>query len=228
MGNAYTGRHRRILARGHRPGALPPESGQEMPAIADRLRDYATAIGDPTRGLIVAELDRAGELTATQLARRLDLTANNVYHHMRVLLQLGVVDPPRAVPGDTYVEKYYRISPEVHGALRLDPEWYPEVQGSMTLEDRQAYIVTLCLSMAHLLRRAALEYQRMDPAELNRRVQDEHLVMLSIKRSSREELKDRMLALQNALYAADPKWAEDVDARTDVLLVAGLPSFRDD
>src|SRR5207248_140852 len=88
-----------------------------MPVIAQRLSQYAEAMADPTRGMILVELDRAGELTATQLARRLDLSPNNVYHHMRVLLQLEVVDPPRAVPGDTYVEKYYHINPEIRAAL---------------------------------------------------------------------------------------------------------------
>src|SRR5215469_6699259 len=65
------------------------------------LRNTIEAMLDPTRGAILLELERAGEMTATQLARQLDLTANNVYHHMRVLSRLGILEPPRTVPGKT-------------------------------------------------------------------------------------------------------------------------------
>ena len=81
--------------------------------------------------MILVELNRAGELTGTQIAKRLDLTVNNVYHHLRVMRQLGVIDPPRIVPGDTYVEKYYSINPELRAALRLDPEWYTKAQEAL-------------------------------------------------------------------------------------------------
>jgi DNA-binding transcriptional ArsR family regulator len=198
-----------------------------MRTMTGRLRDYAEAISDPSRGAIVVELDRAGELTATQLARRLGLTPNNVYHHMRVLLQLGVVDPPRPVPGDTYVEKYYHINPEIRSALRLDPSWYEGTQEAMTVEDRQSSLVSLCLTMAHLLRRAAREYQEMDAGELDRAVREQKLLMLSISRISREELQGRLATIRQALYDGDPKWAEDTGSRTDLLLLAGLPRLWD-
>jgi DNA-binding transcriptional ArsR family regulator len=199
-----------------------------MPAIADQLRQYAEAIADSTRGTILVELDRAGELTATQLARRLGLTANNVYHHMRVLLQLGVVDPPRVVPGDTYVEKYYHVNLELRAALRLDPGWYDPAHETLTLEDRQSSVVSFCLTMSHLLRRAAQEYQEMDPETLDRHAREQQLMMFSISRISREELKARLQTIQLALFDGDSEWAEDLKPRTDLLLIAGLPSLRDE
>ena len=86
-----------------------------MTATTEFLRGFIRALSDPTRGAILTELEHSGELTATQLARRLGLTANNVYHHMRVLRELKVVGEPRVVPRETYVEKYYQLAPEVAG-----------------------------------------------------------------------------------------------------------------
>jgi DNA-binding transcriptional ArsR family regulator len=196
-----------------------------MHVIASRLQRFAEAITDPTRATIVAEIDRAGELTATQLARRLDLTPNNVYHHMRVLRDLDVVDPPRIAPGDTYVEKYYHINPELRAALRLDPQWYDVAQNAMTAEDRQTAIVSHCLTMSHLLRRAAREYAEMDPNQLDRQLRDHMVIMVGISRIGRKELADRLQALRVAMEEGDRKWAESTDARTDLLLIAGLPDL---
>src|SRR5215472_13102140 len=95
--------------------------------LEELLRSYIKALSDATRGAIVQELGHVDELTATQLAHRLGLSANNVYHHMRILLQLGVVDPPRAVPGPTYVEKYYRLNPQLRLATE-DPNWLDRTQ----------------------------------------------------------------------------------------------------
>jgi DNA-binding transcriptional ArsR family regulator len=198
-----------------------------MPAIADRLHNYATAISDPTRGMILLELDRADELTATHLARRLGLGVNNVYHHMRVLLELGVVDPPRRVPGETYVEKYYRINPELRAAVRLDPAWYNEAQKTMTPEDRQALSVGVCLTMANLLRQTAREYQEMD-AERFAQLHDQHTMLLAINRLSRDQLESRLSILRETFAREDWEYAEDVSPRTDLMLLAILPAAHDE
>ncbi|NMP23931.1 helix-turn-helix domain-containing protein [Sulfobacillus harzensis] len=60
-------------------------------------------MSDPTRASLLMEIERAGEMTATKLAERLGLTANNVYHHLRVIKRLGILEEPRIVPGPTYV-----------------------------------------------------------------------------------------------------------------------------
>jgi DNA-binding transcriptional ArsR family regulator len=198
-----------------------------VPVITDRLRNYATAIADPTRGMILLELDRAGELTATQLARRLELGTNNVYHHMRVLLSLGVVDSPRLVPGPTYVEKFYRINPELNAALRLDPTWFGEVQHTMTAEDRQALLVGVYLTMANVLRQAARHYGEMDAETLDRSFQRDHLNMTMINRVSREHLHARLEGIRTVLENTDRQFAEDLSPRLDVMLLAALPSWWD-
>jgi DNA-binding transcriptional ArsR family regulator len=196
-----------------------------VPAIADRLNQYATAISDPTRGMIVLELDRAGELTATQLARRLGLTANNVYHHMRVLLQLGVVGQPRVVPGDSYVEKYYSIDPELQAALRLDQEWYQRVGPTLTPEDQRALTISLCLTMSELLRRAARNTRTPEQESLSAFLDDRRQHLLSMNRLSPAQMRDRLERMRLVLQDEDRAWAEETDARTDLFLMAGLPGM---
>jgi DNA-binding transcriptional ArsR family regulator len=194
-----------------------------VPAISERLRQYATAITDPTRGMILIELDRVGEATATQLARRLGLTANNVYHHIRVLSQLGVIEPPRIVPGPTYVEKFYRITDETRAALHLDYAWYEHTREVLTSEDRKALIISLCLTLAHLLRQAARDYEALDADTLDRAVRDERLLLLSVNRVSRAQLESRLAALRSMFDQEAREFAEDLGPRTDLMIMAALP-----
>lgn len=192
-------------------------------AISDRLKQFATVMSDPTRGLILVELDQNGEATATQLAGRLGLTPNALYHQMRLLVEAGVVDPPRAVPGDTYVEKFYSINPEVRAALRLDPWWYDRVKEDMSLEDRQALVVSHCLLMAHLLRRVARAYAAADSAVLDEFIRDHGSLLLSNKKVSRRELEFRIEGIRTTIESAEREFAEDVEPREDLVLVAALP-----
>lgn len=187
----------------------------------------ATALADPTRGAIVLELNHAGELTATQLARRLGQTPNNVYHHMRVLLQHGVVDPPRVVPGETYVEKYYRLRPETRAAIRLDPLWLDRAQSSLTAEDRKSILVSLCLTMAHMLRQAARRYEEMDAETLDGLTVDQQLVMMSIDELSRERLQFRLEGIREVLAREAERFADEQSPPTDLAIMAALPALWD-
>jgi DNA-binding transcriptional ArsR family regulator len=196
-----------------------------MISITDQLHQYVEAISEPTRGAILGELHRLGEATPAQLARRLDVPANNIYHHMRVLLRLGVVDPPRAVPSESYVEKYYRVNPRLHGALRLDPDWYRELDRDITAEDRQAALVSTCLTMAILLRAAARHLQRQDPEELDRDIHEHQHVALAVNPLSREQLNFRLAGFNDVLHAEDRKFAEDTTPRTDMMLMATIPDM---
>jgi DNA-binding transcriptional ArsR family regulator len=178
---------------------------------------------DSTRAMILIELGRAGELTATQLARRLGLTANNVYHHMRILRRLGVVPPPRSVPGTTFVEKYYRIGPEIRSALQADPEWLDHATSSMTPEDRKAIMISMCITMAHLLHRAARRYGAMDPVELDTLARDKHLAMMSINEVSRPRLEARLAAIREVMARESEQFVDEDSDTTDVVLIATLP-----
>jgi DNA-binding transcriptional ArsR family regulator len=194
--------------------------------LEDLLRSYIKAISDATRGAIVQELGHADELTATQLAHRLGLSANNVYHHMRVLLQLGVVNPPRAVPGPTYVEKYYQLNPRLRQATE-DPDWLDRTQSTMTPKERQALVIGMCLTMAHRLQLAARRYGAMDAETFDRMAHTEELLMISVNDMGRKRLVARLRELRALLqreYGEFPP-SSDSASETDMVLIAGLPAI---
>jgi DNA-binding transcriptional ArsR family regulator len=49
------------------------------------------ALGDPARQRILALLEQAGELCVSDVARRFTLAQPSVSHHLRVLLEAGLV-----------------------------------------------------------------------------------------------------------------------------------------
>lgn len=208
-----------------------------MATVNELLRSYIAAISDPTRGAILMELGHAEELTPTQLARRLGMTANNVYHHMRVLREMGVVDPPRAVPRETYVEKYYRVNADLVAAVNSDPEWLDKMQVSLTAADRKALFTGVCMTMAQLLMRAARRYEAMDDDAFDQLVYQRQLGMASINNMRRDKLERRLATLRDMLAKeqADDRAAveaseasEAPSAERDTVLMAGLPLFWDD
>ncbi len=203
-------------------------------ARTELLRKYIEAMSDPTRGSILMELAHTGELTPTQLARRLGLTANNVYHHMRVLRELGVVDPPRAVPRDTYVEKYYRITPRLLTLTRNDPYWIDRTQPGMKPSDRKALIISMYLTASRLLARAARRYETMDDATFDEVMYQRELGMISINDASRERLVGRLAALRGVLREehearlAAGNAEVDEKAQRDMIIMVSLPLMWDD
>ncbi|HET9109265.1 MAG TPA: winged helix-turn-helix domain-containing protein [Ktedonobacterales bacterium] len=210
-----------------------------MATVAELLRNYIAAISDPTRGAILMELGHAQELTPTQIARRLGMTANNVYHHMRVLREMGVVDPPRAVPRETYVEKYYRVNADLVAAVNSDPEWLDKMQVSLTAADRKALFTGVCMTMAQLLMRAARRYEAMDDDAFDQLVYQRQLGMASINNMRRDKLERRLATLRDMLAkeqaddragaeASGASASEAPSAERDTVLMAGLPLFWDD
>src|SRR5262249_55044172 len=111
----------------------------------------------------------------------------------------------------------------LRSALRLDADWMTEAQGSMSAEERKLSVVSVCLTMAHLLRLAAREFEAMDADDVDRLMKDERLMMLTVNRVGRQELRDRLDAIQGALEGAGSESPQSESSRGDLLLVAGLP-----
>ncbi|HEX5157429.1 MAG TPA: helix-turn-helix domain-containing protein [Ktedonobacterales bacterium] len=197
-------------------------------ALAPLLRNAIEAFSDPTRGAILLELGRAGELTATQLARHLGLSVNNLYHHMRVLTKLGLLEPPRTVPGKTYVEKYYRVRRELVMGTR-DPEWVERVARSLTPQERKVLLISLFLQASQILRQAAQRYERMDAETLDTLFSQRQVGMVSINQMDRERLQFRVDGLRELMAREAMLFPEDAegDGAPDVVVMATLPFFWD-
>jgi DNA-binding transcriptional ArsR family regulator len=199
--------------------------------LSTLLRQYVVGLSDATRGAILTELKHSGELTATQLARRLGLTVNNVYHHMRVLTQLGIVERSRVVPGPTYVEKYYRLPPDLRAVVTRDPDWLDRTQATLTPAERQELMVGMCLNMAQLLQRAAQRYAQMDAEKFDHMAREQQLLMLSINEVSRKRLQARLQTLSKVLRDEHESglWNQEGGTpHSDMVLMAGLPLLWDE
>jgi len=69
-------------------------------------------IGDKTRRRIVYIL-RARELSVSQIAEQLQLTPQAIYHHIRKLLETGMVEVAKEERIGHFIETYYRATAEV-------------------------------------------------------------------------------------------------------------------
>lgn len=183
------------------------------------------ALGDATRGAILLELEHQEERTPTQLARALGLSANNVYHHMRVLRRLEVVAPPRAVPGPTYVEKYYRLHPDLVRATS-DPLWLDQVlEGEQPDVHRRLRAAELLL-LANLLRRAAAQTEALTEDQV--REQREHaLSMVSTARVSRPHYLRRLERMRGIVSGerGEERDAAGEASAQDLVLMVGIPAL---
>ncbi len=151
-----------------------------MEDLEGLLRHYLEALSEVTRADILGELTEAGELTATQVAKRLGLTVGNVYHHFRVLNRLGVLSPPRIVPGPTYVEKYYAIHPDILRAIQR-PDWIDATQQGLSIAQGQAFWVAFCAHVGHMLLRASARYAEMTPEAWYEAVLKTQMGMISVR-----------------------------------------------
>ena len=193
--------------------------------LGQRLSNLVEALGDATRGAIVLELEHQAERTPTQLARALGLSANNVYHHMRVLRRLEVVAPPRAVPGPTYVEKYYRLHPDLARATS-DPFWLDQVLEGEQPEVHRRLMAAELLLLANLLRRAAAQTEALTEDQV--REQREHaLSMVSIARLPRSPYLKRLERMRAIVSAerGEALGAADERRGPDLVVMVGIPAL---
>jgi DNA-binding transcriptional ArsR family regulator len=69
-------------------------------------------MADETRRRVIYLL-RAKEMTVSQLAAELQLTPQAIYHHIRKLLDAGLVEVAKEERVDHFIETYYRAAAEV-------------------------------------------------------------------------------------------------------------------
>jgi len=69
-------------------------------------------LGDDTRRRIIYLL-RARELTISQIAEELRMTPQAIYHHIKKLLPVEMVEITREERVDNFIETYYRATAEV-------------------------------------------------------------------------------------------------------------------
>jgi DNA-binding transcriptional ArsR family regulator len=80
-------------------------------------------LADTTRRRMI-NLLKARELTVSQIAESLNKTPQNIYHHIRKLVDGGLVEVTREERTENFVERYYRATAEIfevtHGSVKED------------------------------------------------------------------------------------------------------------
>jgi len=74
--------------------------------------DAFQLLGDETRRRIIYLL-RAKEMTVSQIAHDMGLTAQAIYHHIRKLKKAGMIEVAKEERIDHFIETYYRSSAEI-------------------------------------------------------------------------------------------------------------------
>lgn len=92
--------------------------------------DAFQIMADETRRRII-HLLRAKEMTVSQIASDLGLTAQAIYHHIRRLRKAGLVEVSREERIDHFIETYYRAAAEVFQILHGEGKG-PKTENEMT------------------------------------------------------------------------------------------------
>jgi hypothetical protein len=136
---------------------------------------------------------------------------------------LRLVSYPRAVPGLTYVEKYYRLHPNLAAATQ-DPHWLDRTLESEPPIVQRRLMAAELLPMSHLLRQAAARTEMLDDdavAEQRRAARS----MLSLGRVSRPRFLGPLEAMRRIVEAKHERYGEGSGAAvgTDLVLMVGVP-----
>jgi DNA-binding transcriptional ArsR family regulator len=172
---------------GNRPLKL---SGEEMSdGSLDRLmRTYAS----PARSAILYELTRRGECSATDLAEILGQKVNNIYYHLRILEDDGIIAPPRSVVKRNYVEKYYSLNEKFLLSLNVDKKEWKRSQKDLPPEERRQIAMTGLNLIISILRWRVEDYKRMTREEIDELWQKEWVTLSTFTQEQYETLVSRL------------------------------------
>jgi predicted transcriptional regulator len=131
----------------------------------DRLMQ---TFANPTRSAILYELTRYPECSATDLAKILNQNVNNIYYHLRILEDDGIVNPPRSVVKLNYVEKYYSLSQKFRASVSVDKFTWKQSQEKLPIEQRRDIAITALNLITSILRWRTEEYKQMSNAQMDK------------------------------------------------------------
>jgi len=183
-------------------------------------------LSDHTRALVFNELLMGGELTASIISQRLQLSFTKVSYHVRKLLAAEAIEPTRQVIAGFRVEKFYRIKPQLLALLFSTPNALGGIHQGLTPAERQVVHCAYLVVVANVLKRAADRYERMDPEQFDILFSQDELMMLSFGSMPRGMLKQLLRVAKAAL----PETWGDLDAvapwqHSDYVVFATLPEF---
>jgi predicted transcriptional regulator len=123
---------------------------------------------NPTRSAILYELTRYEECSATDLAKILNQKVNNIYYHLRILENDGIVNSPRSVVKLNYVEKYYSLSQKFLASVNVDKFTWKQSQKKLPIEQRRDIAITALNLITSILRWRTEEYKQMSKEQMDK------------------------------------------------------------
>jgi DNA-binding transcriptional ArsR family regulator len=115
--------------------AMSPFSLANAPSRAELLAKYFRGLGDPTRLRMLRMLDEAGELSAGELVRRLELPQATVSTHLGCLRWCGFVATRREHRSVIYRVADPRVRDLIAGATALLEDNAGHVACCRTIDD---------------------------------------------------------------------------------------------
>jgi len=101
-------------------------------------------IGDKTRRRIIYIL-RARELSVSQIAEQLQVTPQAIYHHIKKLLETGMVEVAKEERIGHFIETYYKASAEVfdfqYGEYDTQKSGEAETKEAITALERVGFVL---------------------------------------------------------------------------------------
>jgi len=133
--------------------------------LLDKLMQIFT---NSTRAAILYQLTRCKESSATDLAKTLNQKVNNIYYHLRILEDNGIVNPPRSVIKRNYVEKYYSLSERFFASFNVDEHTWRQSQKKLPIEQRIEIAIAGLNLIASILRWRTEEYKQMSYEQMDK------------------------------------------------------------
>ena len=129
---------------------------------------YLEAMKNTTRALVVSQLLRKQEMTATEISKVLDEDVDVVYYHMKSLKKLGIVSEPRVEVRGNYLEKYYSLTPEVRKRFDEVDKRANRKLGEMAPEEFRQMLLTAYTCVKSVLVGSANQIEKADTSLIDK------------------------------------------------------------
>jgi len=129
---------------------------------------YAEAFKNTTRAMIVFQLFRKPEMTATEISKASDEDVDVVYYHMKSLKTLGIVSEPRVEVRGNYLEKYYSLAPEVRKRFAEVDKRAKRKWGEMAPEEFRQVLLTIFAVLKSMVVGSANQIEKADTSLIDK------------------------------------------------------------
>ncbi len=186
---------------------------------------YVEALKQRTRAMIVFQLLRNPEMTATEISKALGEDVDVVYYHMKSLKALKMVSKPRVEVRGNYLEKYYSLAPDVRRRFTEVDKSANKKWGEMAPEEYRQILMTAFAHIKSVVVGSANQVEKADTRiieKLSKRKDYSIRVFYCTKEQYYEFLDD----LKKVSW---PPYEKDASAKRDyVIAILAMPKLDEE